>query len=439
MPSLCLVGSGPAAFYTAMRAIQRVPTLEVAMFEKLAVPFGLTRFGVAPDHPEVKNCQERFAEVAASPNFKFFGNCTVGKDVGLKDLAANFDAVLLSYGAQSERRLGIPGEQLPGVLSARQFVGWYNGEPQFQHLDMAHELRQAESATIIGNGNVALDVARMLLRDPRDLAPTDITENAVRQLESNRVKHVQIAGRRGVLQSAFTNKELRELQQEPGTHMRPVLPPSELAQAASKPLQRVDKRKVALLEKTSATPPNGTNKTWQLAFLRSPLRFVGEDRVQGIEWMLNKVDEAGKIHPTGHTEFQATDLVFTSIGYKSLPLPGMSEIGIDFDGRRGTVPRSRGQVVGPSNIFASGWVGTGPVGVIAATMMDSFAVGEEIVNFVATHTGKPGLAGLNLRGNFVSWEDWLKVDAEEIRRGRQHGKPREKFTSDEAVLDFVHK
>jgi adrenodoxin-NADP+ reductase len=198
---VAVIGSGPAGFYTAYRLMNKVENAVVDMYEQLPVPYGLVRFGVAPDHPEVKNCQEKFEEVAESPRFNYIGNVRVGHDVQLASLKPHYDAILFSYGASEDRKLGIPGEDLPGVFSARELVGWYNGLPQFQHL--APDLQAGEDAVIIGQGNVALDVARILLTPPDDLMHTDITEQALEFLRKSKVKNVKVVGRRGPLQVLY--------------------------------------------------------------------------------------------------------------------------------------------------------------------------------------------------------------------------------------------
>lgn len=452
-PSLAVVGSGPAAFYTILRATQRLPELRIDMFERQCVPFGLTRFGVAPDHPEVKNCQERFTEVAQTANFRFFGNCEAGRDIELPRLAARYDAVLLAYGAQSERHLSLPSvapessmAHAQGVFSARHFVGWYNGEPEFRSLPIGEQLASARKAVIIGNGNVALDVARILLREPDKLHPTDISSEALLSLRQSAVSHVDIVARRGLLHAAFTNKELRELEREPNTRMLPPEPRSELALKSS---ARATKRKIDLLNsalsESNHEPKTSAAKTWRLSFLRSPQRFVyGQDGgLRGVEWVLNRYREDSQstaVAPTDETAFEPADLVFTSIGYRALPLPGLDELGAEFDSKRGVLARSRGRINSESNVFAAGWVATGPVGVIASTMMDSFAVGEELAMYLDSNPSNRGeTIDSNELGRTVSWNDWVRLNEEELRRGKELGRCREKFLSSADMLAWLDK
>lgn len=439
-PSLAVVGSGPAAFYTALRVAQKIPNVSISMFERHAFPFGLARYGVAPDHPEVKNCQERFEELAAHKHFNFFGHCEIGKDVELPKLTKTFDAVLLAYGASSERKLSVPGEaETKGVLSARSFVGWYNGEPEFRHLDMAPLLSRAKKATIIGNGNVALDVARILLRSPNELYKTDMSLHAIEALKHSKVKHIEIVGRRGLLHAAFTNKELRELVREPHTRMLEVAPSSEMEIT---PTARADKRKLDLIKSAGKGSADGgdDDKTWQLRFLRSPQHFTSDENghLNSITWNIN-AHKDGAVVPTGASETTSTELAFTSIGYKSNQLNGLNSIGGQFDPKKHTVVRQRGKVVGTDNTFAAGWIATGPVGVIASTMMDSFSVGDEIVKYLETQKEfKPAVQfSPELKKHLVSWDDWSKIDREEVARGEATGRPREKFTHSEDAIDWL--
>lgn len=250
---MAVIGSGPAGFYTAYRVMSRVQGAKVDMYEALPVPYGLVRFGVAPDHPEVKNCQEKFEEVASSPDFTFIGNASVGhtnshtggSTIPLPVLLRNYDAVVFSYGASKDKTLGLEGENLKGVYSAREFVGWYNGLPDFANLEP--DLTQGEDAVLIGQGNVALDVARMLLEDVNTLRKTDITTHAVETLSKSRIKRVHIVGRRGPMQAAFTIKEIRELMKLPDIGFHPIdtsLIPQDL-----KSLPRAPKRLMEILLK----------------------------------------------------------------------------------------------------------------------------------------------------------------------------------------------
>lgn len=437
MTRLAIVGSGPAAFYTLTRVLQRVPGVAVSMFEKSLVPFGLTRFGVAPDHPEVKSCQERFAQAVAelphasgrAPPFRFFGNTEVGADVPLAALSRCYDAVLVASGAQHSRSLGVPGESLRGVVPARRFVNWYNGDPAAQAFD-ASILEDARTATVIGNGNVALDIARMLLSPPerwQSIEFHDVPAPVLAALAKSAVRHVSIVGRRGLLQSAFTNKEFRELLAVPGVRMLPVDPETE---RQLEPQNRVEKRKLSILDRYDYATPGA--RTWQLEFWRTPLRFVGQDAVEGVAF-----------EHAGQTVVEPADVVFTSIGDVGVPIPGLAELGATFDPATGVLKRDAGRVVGTPNLFASGWIATGARGAIASTMRDAFEVGDQLAEYLlASHPAPHDLAEVQdkLRAKktrTVSWDDWKRIDAEELRQGEAHAKGREKFVTADAISAFL--
>ncbi|KAF9896353.1 hypothetical protein BX616_007631, partial [Lobosporangium transversale] len=360
---LAVIGSGPGGFYTAHRVLKNIPEAKVDMFEALPVPHGLVRFGVAPDHPEVKNVMSTFDEVAQNPNFTFIGNTSVGTfispcskkaDLEISDLRPHYDAILLAYGAHEDRLLGVPNEQsLKGVMAARSFVGFYNGLPNEQHLESDLDLliSRSETAVVLGQGNVALDVARILLTPLEDLKKTDLTDKMIKILEKNRIKHVYVVGRRGPLEVAFTSKEFREMLHLPDTtfHMDQALLTSEL-ERAGKTLDRPRKRLMGLLEKGIKESKPNQPKSWSLLFLRSPLGFQGDEHGQltSIELGINRLE--GEEHnrkavPTGETETLKCDLAFRSIGYKSLGIQG-----VPFDSRKGIIPNVDGKVVDADQI-----------------------------------------------------------------------------------------
>jgi adrenodoxin-NADP+ reductase len=453
---LAVVGSGPAGFYTAYRVMEKLPGSTIDMYEALPVPFGLSRFGVAPDHPEVKNCQEKFVEVANSPNFRFIGNVNIGTNLPLKALYDNYNSVIFAYGSTEDRLLNVAGETHPGVISARELVGWYNGLPQFASL--APPLEDAEDVVVVGNGNVALDVARILLCDVERLKATDICEHAYDILRKSKVKNVRIVGRRGVLQSAFTTKEIRELINEPGTqmrrineehieHYRPFIPV----------LDRPLKRMMQVLEKASKEQSKEVPRHFSLDYLLSPTRFYAsssnEKLLASTAFEINSLVQEDLKSPavaqgTGETTSFKSELAFRSIGYKSIPLPGSQELGIPFDQRRGHIPNQLGRIVGDHGhplpgLYVTGWVKNGPTGVIAKTMWDSFEVAETLLEDYYGQKldvgAKFGFAGVekDINCRVVSWNDWLKLDDEEMRRGQAVGKSRCKFTNVEEMLDFL--
>ncbi|KAK1641233.1 hypothetical protein BDP81DRAFT_458077 [Colletotrichum phormii] len=476
---LAVVGSGPAGFYSAYRVMSQLPETTVDMYESLPVPFGLVRFGVAPDHPEVKNCQDKFTEVAASPKFNFMGNVSIG-DVGrhpdscnvpFPTLLRNYDAVLLAYGAAKDRTLGIPGESnLQGVYSARQFVGWYNGLPEYAGL--SPDLTKGDEAVVIGQGNVALDVARMLLEDIDALRKTDITEEALAQLATSRVKRVHVVGRRGPMQAAFTIKEVRELMKIQSVGFHPA--DSTLIPPDIKSLPRAAKRLMEVVAKGSASRPGNVEKSWSLDFCLNPVEFlasqtspadVGSTVFERTE-LSHKFDPGAQARLTGETVTVPSNLVFRSIGYKSVPLPGFKEAGVAFDDRRGVVMNDgRGRVVAVDQeeaseatqsgvtpgVYCAGWVKRGPTGVIASTMQDAFETGDSIIqdwlsglHFLSAGNEKPAAGWDGVRAEIgdsaskrTSWEDWQRIDGVEKEKGRAAGKEREKFTSTKAMLEVL--
>ncbi|KAF8943762.1 NADPH-adrenodoxin reductase [Haplosporangium gracile] len=462
---VAVIGSGPGGFYAAHRILKHVPQSSIDMFEALPVPHGLVRFGVAPDHPEVKNVMHTFDEVAENPNFTFIGNTSVGTyvtpgskkaDLEISDLRPHYDAILLAYGAHEDRLLGVPNEQtLKGVMAARSFVGFYNGLPCEQDLEV--DLSKAETAVVIGQGNVALDVARILLTPLEELKKTDLTERMSKILEKSRIKHVHIVGRRGPLEVAFTAKELREMLQLPDTtfHMDQGLLASEM-ERAGKTLDRPRKRLMGLLEKGIKESKPDQPKSWSLQFLRSPLGFSGDsdNQLKAIELGINRLEGENsnrKAVATGEKETLACDLAFRSIGYKSVGIQG-----IPFDERKGVVPNMDGKVVdAEQNIvpgfYASGWLKRGPIGVIATTMADAYQTVDTIIldwnsgqpmlnNDGSSKEGssKPVLELLKSKGHkTVSYKDWKKIEQKEFELGAKVGKPREKFLTIEEMLREV--
>lgn len=390
------------------------------------------------------------------------------------DLKSNYNSILFAYGSAKDGTLGVPGEDLPGVFSAREFVGWYNGLPE--HNGLNPPLQDVETVSIIGNGNVALDVARILLCNPDRLEATDISEKAHQILKSSAVKHVRIIGRRGILQSAFTTKEIRELVNEPGVAMTPIDEKYMQPYYDFLPkLGRVTKRMVSVIEKASkAYNPELVKqdnlKTFSLEYLLSPTAFykgIKPDLLSATEFEVNSLnqpdlDSLAKAVPSGEKVTFENELVFKSIGYKAVALDGMEEIGIKFDDRRGVIPNKFGRVLvsskesestanGSENqeydqgLYVTGWVKTGPTGVIASTMREAFEVAEAIIqdynNNKVDKSLKPGFDGVKNsiaeKTKIVEWKDWKKIDTAEIKRGKQMGKVRSKFLTVEEMLQVV--
>ncbi|KAI1075609.1 nucleotide-binding domain-containing protein [Whalleya microplaca] len=468
---MAIVGSGPAGFYTAYRVMSKTPNTRVDMFEALPVPFGLVRFGVAPDHPEVKNCQEKFEEVASSPGFTFIGNVAVGNagdhldrcNIPLSSILRHYDAVVFAYGASKDRQLGIPGEsELKGIYSAREFVGWYNGLPEYAHL--SPDLTKGDEAVIIGQGNVALDIARMLLENVDVLRKSDITEQAIETLLQSRIKRVHVVGRRGPMQAAFTIKEVRELMKLHGVGFHPIdmsLVPDEVSK-----LPRARRRLMEIMVKGSTTRIDDAATSWSLDFCLAPTEFLGGSDGQVKSTVFERTslsspfDPSSSVSGTGEKLEIPSSIAFRSIGYKSVALPGFSEAGILFDDRKGIIQNDgMGRVLQDSatasdaqhnkshlpGVYCAGWVKRGPTGVIASTMEDAFSTGDAIAsdwNADAPFLGRESSSGWEAlrteidqsKCRVIQWEEWKRIDKAEKERGLQFGKEREKFTSTTEML-----
>ncbi|KAF0304231.1 NADPH:adrenodoxin oxidoreductase, mitochondrial [Amphibalanus amphitrite] len=439
-PCVAIVGAGPAGFYTAQQIIKRTPGCRVDLFERLPAPFGLVRYGVAPDHPEVKNVEHSFSQTAALPGVRLLADVTVGEHVSVAELRAAYDAVVLAYGADQERSLGIPGEELANVTSARRLVGWYNGLPGCP----APADLSAEHAVIIGMGNVALDVLRILTAPLDMLKETDITENALSALAESRIRHVTVVGRRGPLQAAFTIKELREQLQLPGvTALWDDFPADQLEKQLPD-LPRPRRRLTELMVKAARdrrSPADG-RRSWSLRFLRSPLEAHGDaaGRVAELRLAVNRLD-GDKVAATGETERLPCQLLITSTGYKGQSI----DPDLPFDADRGVIPNTNGRVTGIPGVYATGWIGTGPVGVIVSTMTASFGVGRLVSDDLAAgrlggRSSEPDqlLETIRSRGvRPVGFADWLRLDEAETERGRQTGAPRQKVTSVEEMRRII--
>ncbi|KAM9426570.1 NADPH:adrenodoxin oxidoreductase, mitochondrial [Pholidichthys leucotaenia] len=450
-PKVCVVGSGPGGFYTAQHLIKARKDMEVDIYERLPVPFGLVRFGVAPDHPEVKNVINTFSQTARHARCRFYGNVTVGKDVSIGELQQAYHAIVLSYGAEGNRSMGVPGEDLGGVYAAKDFVGWYNGLPSCRQLspDLS-----CNTAVILGQGNVALDVARILLSPIDILKNTDITQPALEALAESRIRRVLIVGRRGPMQVACTIKELREMVNLPGTRPEMVTADFDGVKEALKDLPRPRKRLTELQLKTALESPGEkeqerraqASRSWGFRFFRSPVEVLPDphaNRVAGVRLAINRLEGSGEGAQavlTGETEDVTCGLVVSSIGYKSLPI----DQSVPFDARRAIVPNSVGRVQQATGLYCSGWVKTGPTGVIATTMNSSFDTARSLVEdmdlgLLDTAAIKPGSqsigALLEKRGvKPVTFSDWEKIDHVETKRGESVGKPREKLLTVEELL-----
>ncbi|TKY60872.1 NADPH:adrenodoxin oxidoreductase [Spatholobus suberectus] len=458
---VCVVGSGPAGFYTAEKMLKAHQHAQVDIIDRLPTPFGLVRSGVAPDHPETKIVINQFSKVAQHERCSFWGNVTLGSSISLSELRQLYHVVVLAYGAESDRSLGIPGENLKGIHSAREFVWWYNGHLDGRNLEP--DLKSTDTAVILGQGNVALDVARVLLRPTTELATTDIASHALATLEESSIRVVYLVGRRGPAQAACTAKELREIL---GIHNVDVfiqesdllLTPVDEEELKS---NRIQRRVYELLSKAATSKPKhaGLNqRELHFVFFRKPDSFQeSKDRashVSGVhfEKTVLKGVSPGKQIAVGAGEFEdiKCGMVLKSIGYKSVPVEGLP-----FDHKKGIVPNDRGRVLSdtadPSvlekGLYVCGWLKRGPTGIIATNLYcaeetvwsisKDLEKGGLISSSVSPKPGRDGLLQLlhDRDVKIVSFSDWEKIDSEERRLGSSRNKPREKLTTWEELYN----
>lgn len=444
---VAIVGSGPAGFYAADALLGSRQAVSVDMFERLAAPYGLVRSGVAPDHPKLKQVTEVYEQVAAARGFRFFGNVTVGRDISVEELRSCYHAVLLATGAQADRPLDIPGEHLPGSHAATEFVGWYNGHPD--HRDAAFDLSH-RTAVVIGQGNVALDVCRILGKTPDELRHTDIAAHALAALAESKVRDIYLVGRRGPAQVKFTHSELRELGAL--ADCDPVVDPRDLVldPASRQELADCNNRDAiksyAVLRAFAARAAPARRRRCHFVFLRSPIELAGTGRLQRVLLMRNRLaGEPGHqfAEPTRQLEQIDCGLLLRSVGYR-----GVAITGVPFDRCCGVIPSRDGRVVdGHASIrglYVAGWIKRGPTGVIGTNREDSVLTVNamladlDLLDRLPDRSDCPVDALLRHRGvRVVGYADWQTISAAEVERGRAAGKPREKFTRLEEMLDVA--
>ena len=450
---VAIVGAGPSGFFLAQALLARDGlNVQVDLYERLAAPYGLVRFGVAPDHERIKNVTRSFDAVAKRPGFRFFGNVEFGRDVTLEDLCRHYHQICFTTGAQTDRRMGIPGEDLKRSQPATEFVAWYNGHPDYR--DYEFDL-SVERVAVIGVGNVAVDVARILCRTPEELATTDIADYALEALRCSRIREVYLIGRRGPVQAAFTTPEAREMGELAGADVRVlaeevVLDPlsqTELDQAHDKQLTR----KVEVLQEFSARQRTGKPRLLTLRFLLSPveLRSDAQGRVASMRAVRNRLEGTpGKLKsvPTEVFEELPVELVFRSVGYRGVALPG-----VPFYDKWGTIPNLKGRVLDGDpgsgtpvpGLYVSGWIKRGPSGVIGTNKPDAVETAtsmlEDLAAGAVSQPAEPGPDAAERlvrqrQPRVVSFDDWHRLEVLENERGKAAGRPRVKMTSTEEML-----
>ncbi|HEX3545294.1 MAG TPA: FAD-dependent oxidoreductase [Mycobacterium sp.] len=453
---VAIVGSGPSGYFAAASLLKFADATDdadvrVDMLEMLPTPWGLVRSGVAPDHPKIKSISAQFEKTALDPRFRFFGNIVVGDHVRAAELAERYDAVIYAVGAQSDRSLGIPGEELPGSVAAVDFVGWYNAHPHFE--EMAPDLSTGR-AIVVGNGNVALDVARILVTDPDVLATTDIADHALKSLHDRGVEEVLIVGRRGPLQATFTTLELRELGDLEGLgDVDVIVDPADFADiseedvaAAGKTVRKNIKVLHGYAERAAEREPRGAKRRIVFRFRTSPIEIKGEGQVESIVLGRNElVDEGGRVvaRDTGEREEVPAQLVVRAVGYRGVPTPGLP-----FDEKTGTIPHTAGRIDGSRNEYVVGWIKRGPTGVIGSNKKDSQDTvdtlvedlrGARLADVGEDHSEQLVEWLLSRQPTLVTDDHWKLIDDYERSAGDSAGRPRVKLTSVADLLRIGHR
>ncbi|MDP9239979.1 MAG: FAD-dependent oxidoreductase [Actinomycetota bacterium] len=437
MPRVVIIGSGPAGIYAA-DALAQQDGWTIDVIDRLPCPYGLVRYGVAPDHLKIKSIITALRKVLEQPAVRFLGNIEVGTDVSLAELHRHYDVILFANGAAVDRLLGIPGEDLPGSASAREFVAWYSGHPD---AELGRFTLEARSVAVVGVGNVAVDVARILAKTPEELRATDLPDHVLDVLERSQVQDIHMLGRRGPAQAKFTTKELRELGELANADV--IVHPDELqldeaseAAIAASPAVR---RNVEALQVWSQREPEGRPRRLHLRFLLRPAAVLGTDRVAGVRLERSRLD--GKANAVGTGEYAeiGAQLLLRAVGYRGLPLPGLP-----FDERTGVVPNSGGRVLRDGaevpGEYVAGWIKRGPTGVIGTNKGDARETVAAIIEDAAglplapdrDPDGLPRL--LAARGvEVVTWAGWQAIDNAELDLGRSQGRDRVKI-ADRAEL-----
>ncbi len=448
---VCVVGSGPSAFYAAEALLkQHEGRIALDMLDRLPTPYGLVRGGVAPDHQKIKSVAKVYEKTAELPGYRFLGNVKVGRDVQVQDLEASYHAIVWAVGCESDNTLGIPGEDLRGVHSATEFVGWYNGHPDFR--DREFDLQNATRVAVVGNGNVAMDVSRILLKDPHALADTDLADHALAVLKTSTVREVVLLGRRGPAQAAFSPKEIEEIAELPEVDVVVTPDEAELDPLSATWLEtqpRSAQRAAAFVLAQAQKGEGHAPRKLRCRFLVSPVSLSGADgRVTGVRLQRARLepDQNGTPRPRSIDQFEdlPVDLVFKAIGYRGVAVPGLA-----FDPKKGIVPNVDGRVltgVGGEvrqGHYVVGWAKRGPTGLVGTNSPDSKATVEKIVEDLAAGrhlVPKAGELPALLRQRKVDWvslEDWRRLDAWELSEGEKRGKIRHKLASVDELMAVV--
>jgi ferredoxin/flavodoxin---NADP+ reductase len=453
-PRVAIVGAGPAGAFAAAALLRAHGDTEVDLFERLPTPWGLLRGGVAPDHHEIKRLDDTFDRLTFRRGVRFLGNVEVGVDLTHEELMQHYSAVVYATGAQTDKSLGIPGEDLPGSRPATAFVGWYNGHPDYR--DLEWDL-SCERAVVIGNGNVAADVTRLLTRSPGELERTDVADHALEALRASGIREVVVLGRRGPAQAAFTSAELRELGRLDGVDVR-VDPAEVELDAVSREWLHSEgtftaRKNVELLREFAARPPRpDAARRIVLRFMRSPVEITGDGKVEAIAVQRNEIvrDEEGALRarPAGDdVETIECGLVLRSVGYRAVPLPG-----VPFEERRFVLPNERGRVRTPDGeplpgVYTVGWIKRGPTGILGTNKRDAeetvTGLVEDLRAGALPEPPSPRREAIDAllaerRPDLVTVEGWRAIDERERERGRESDRPRVKLADRDELLDAAH-
>lgn len=444
---VAIIGSGPSGFYAAEALLTSGQAVKVDMYDRLPAPFGLVRYGVAPDHPKIKNVIKVFERIAENPNFWFFGNVNVGEHIGIDELKVYYDAIIFACGAQTDRALGIPGEDLLGSYTATEFVAWYNGHPDYKNrkFDLSRKV-----AVVIGQGNVAMDVSRILCKAVDELKHTDIAQHALEALAESKVREVHLVGRRGPAQAAFTPPEIKEFGELADCDI--MVNPEDLKLNPESQIELDDpsdpkrKKNFEILKGYSEKPPAGKSKKFVVHFFKGPRELKGSGHVERLVLEKNRLSGAAgkqKAEGTGELEEMDCGILFRSVGYRGVPVPR-----VPFDENRGTFPNQSGRITKEGAHFvpfyATGWIKRGPSGVIGTNKPDSVETVQNFLQDVPKLKACPKRSSEEivrlLKGRkvkVVNFGDWKKIDTAEIERGKPFGKPREKFVTIEEMIGLL--
>ena len=451
---IAVIGSGPAGFYAAGELFrQKSWSIKVDIFDRLPTPYGLVRGGVAPDHQKIKSVTKIYSRIAENDNFRFFGNVEFGSDIHRADLLEHYDGLIYAVGSSSDRSLGIPGEDLPGSHSATEFVAWYNGHPDFRELKFN---LSAKDVFVIGMGNVALDVARILAKTPEELTKTDIADYALDALFESKIEDIWLVGRRGPLQAAFTPVEVREFLELESADVilegGPLKLDAESQRIFETDASKDKKKNIEILNQISEKNSSNKKKRVHFLFLASPIEIFGNGCVEKIRMVRNELvkRDDGSLRAQANDEFMEKNagLIFRSIGYNGIPLTD-----VPFDKNSGTIPNECGQIIDEdqdnslcTREYVVGWIKRGPTGVIGTNKQDAV---ETVHRMLGTflqekiepmqQTDSSGIEALLKERNvdYVSFEDWKLLDEYETEAGQEHEQPRIKVTSIEKMLEIM--